>query len=93
VDREPPQPEPGRPLDGPQRVPLRDRLLVEWVASAKVGDPFPQPWSNAMNPRASIIRTLVMLDVIPLPPPDANMAAIAEEASVAARAWLERNPA
>jgi len=73
-------------------VPLRDRLLVEWVASAKVGDPFPEPWSNAMNPRESIIRTLVMLGIIRLPPPDADMAAIAEEASVAARAWLERNP-
>ncbi|HVF78566.1 MAG TPA: hypothetical protein VNA28_09730 [Solirubrobacteraceae bacterium] len=79
-------------MDEAPRVPLRDRLLVEWVANAKVGDPFPEPWSNAMNPRESIIRTLVMLRVIPLPAPDANMAAVAQEASVAARAWLEQHP-
>ena len=87
------QPEPVRPLDEPPRVALRERLLVEWVATAKVGDPFPEPWSNAMNPRESIIRTLVMLGVISLPAPDANMAAVAHEASVAARAWLEQHPA
>jgi hypothetical protein len=72
---------------------LRDRLLVEWVATAKVGDPFPPPWSDAMNPRESIIRTLVMLGVIPRPAPDASMAAVAREASAAARAWLEQHPA
>ncbi len=93
MDDERPQPEPVRPLDEAPRVALRERLLVEWVASAKVGDPFPEPWSNAMNPRESIIRTLVMLRVIPLPAADANMAAVAREASVAARAWLERHPA
>jgi hypothetical protein len=79
--------------DDPSRVMLRDRLLVEWVASAKPGDPFPEPWSNAMSPRESIIRTLVMLGVIELPATDASMAAVAQEASVAARAWLERHPA
>lgn len=86
------QPQPVRPLDEPPRVALRERLLVEWVASAKVGDPFPEPWSNAMNPRESIIRTLVMLRVIELPAAGADIAAVAREASVAARAWLERNP-
>ena len=92
MHEERPQREPVRPMDGAPRVALRERLLVEWVASAKVGDPFPEPWSNAMNPRESIIRTLVMLRVIPLPAPDANMAAVAQEASVAARAWLEQHP-
>ena len=87
------QPQPVRPMDEPPRVALRERLLVEWVASAKVGDPFPEPWSNAMNPRESIIRTLVMLRVIELPAADADMAAVAREASAAARAWLEQNPA
>lgn len=93
MSEERPQPEPVRPLDEPPRVALRERLLVEWVASAKVGDPFPEPWSNAINPRESIIGTLVMLGVISLPAPDANMAAVAQEASVAARAWLEQHPA
>jgi hypothetical protein len=74
-------------------VRLSDRLLVEWVANAKVGDPFPEPWSNASNPRESIIRTLVQLGVIAPPAPDASMAAVAKEASVAARAWLEEHPA
>ncbi len=86
-------PEPVRPMDEPPRVALRERLLVEWVANAKVGDPFPEPWCNAMNPRESIIRTLVMLGVIKLPAPDTSMAQVAQEASVAARTWLEQHPA
>lgn len=86
-------PEPVRPLDQPPPVALRERLLVEWVAGAKVGDPFPEPWSNAMNPRESIIRTLVMLGVIALPAPDAGFARVAQDAGAAARAWLERHPA
>ena len=80
-------------MDAPPRVRLGERLLVEWVANAKVGDPFPEPWSNARSPRESIIRTLVQLGVIAPPAPDASMASIAQEASVAARAWLERHPA
>ncbi len=79
-------------MAGPGRVPLRERLLVEWVAQAAVGDPFPEPWSNAYDPLRSIIRTLVVLGVIELPPPDAKPADVAREAGVAARAWLERNP-
>lgn len=74
-------------------VRLSDRLLVEWVAEAKVGDPFPEPWSNASNPRESVIRTLVQLGVIAPPDPEQSMAAVAAQASVAARAWLERHPA
>ena len=81
-----------RSMAGPGRVPLRERLLVEWVAQAAVGDPFPEPWSNAYDPLRSIIRTLVVLGVIELPPPDAKPADVAREAGVAARAWLERNP-
>jgi hypothetical protein len=74
-------------------VRLSDRLLVEWVAHAKVGDPFPEPWSHASNPRESVIRTLVQLGVIAPPAAGASMAAVAHEASEAARRWLEQHPA
>jgi hypothetical protein len=74
-------------------VRLRDRLLVEWVAQAKVGDPFPEPFSYARNPLESIIRNLVILGVIKPPAPDAGLAAVAQEASAAARAWLDEHPA
>lgn len=50
-----------------RKVSLADRHLVEWVARAKVGDPFPEPWSWASNPIESIIRTLVGLGVIERP--------------------------
>jgi hypothetical protein len=74
-------------------VRLRDRLLVEWVAQAKVGDPLPEPFSYARNPLESIIRNLVILGVIKPPAPDARLAAVAQEASAAARAWLDEHPA
>src|SRR5436190_18954149 len=45
-------------------VSLSDRYLVEWVAQAKVGDPFPEPWKWASDPIESIIRSLVELGVI-----------------------------
>ncbi len=80
-------------MDAPRRVLLSERLLVEWVAQAKVGDPFPEPWSNARNPSESIIRTLVQLGVIAHPAPDASIASIAHDASPAARAWLREHPA
>jgi hypothetical protein len=73
-------------------ISLADRYLVEWVANAKVGDQFPEPWSWASDPIESIIRSLVELGVIEKPPPDANFAQVAEEASEAARTWLEANP-
>jgi hypothetical protein len=92
MDDNPARRETTRPMDGPPRVLLSERLLVEWVANAKVGDPFPEPWSNAQNPGESILRTLVQLGVIERPGPEASPATIAKEASVAARAWLERNP-
>lgn len=71
----------------------RDRMLIEWVAQAKVGDPLPEPWSYARSPLESVVRTLAMLGVIGRPDPDASWAAIAQEASAAARTWLEHNPA
>jgi hypothetical protein len=92
MDDEPNQRATVRPMDGAPRVPLRERLLVEWVANAKVGDPFPEPWSNALSPRESILRTLIALGVIERPAPGASLASIAKDASVAARAWLERHP-
>ena len=73
-------------------VSLRDRHLVEWVAQAKVGDKFPEPWSWASDPIESIIRTLVELGVIEKPAPDVDLAVVAQQASVAAKAWLEANP-
>ena len=75
-----------------REVSLSDRYLVEWVAQAKVGDQFPEPWKWASDPIDSIIRTLVGLGVIDKPAPDANLAVVAQEASVAAKAWLEANP-
>jgi hypothetical protein len=75
-----------------REVSLADRHLVEWVAQAKVGDQFPEPWKWASDPIESIIRTLVGLGVIEKPAPDADLAAVATEAGVAARAWLDANP-
>ena len=71
---------------------LSDRYLVEWVAQAKVGDAFPEPWKWASDPIESIIRTLVGLGVIEKPSPDIDLATVARDAAVAATAWLEANP-
>ncbi len=79
-------------MDGPGRVSLRERLLVEWVAQASVGDPFPEPWSQAHDPLESIVRTLVGLGVVGPPAPGASSADVARAAGAAARAWLERHP-
>jgi hypothetical protein len=73
-------------------VSLSDRHLVEWVAQAKVGDPFPEPWKWASEPIESIIRTLVGLGVIERPAPDVDLATVAQDAAVAARAWLKTHP-
>ena len=35
----------------------RDRMLVERVAQAKVGDALPPPWSYARSPLESVVRT------------------------------------
>jgi hypothetical protein len=89
------QPTPNAPhgyVDGPPPVSLRDRLLVEWVAQAKVGDPLPPPWSQSRSPLQAIIRTLILLGVVERPDPDASLATIARDASAAARSWLEAHP-
>lgn len=71
----------------------RDRMLVEWVAQAKVGDPLPTPWSYASRPLESVVRTLAIIGVIDRPAPDADWASIARGASAAAQQWLEQHPA
>lgn len=68
------------------------RRLVEWVAQASIGDSLPAPWSMAHDPLESMIRTLADLDVIARPSPDADRAAIARAASVAAGAWFDEHP-
>jgi hypothetical protein len=83
----------GSSSPGPTRISMRDRLLVEWVAQAKVGDPLPPPWSDSRTPLQSVIRSLIMLGVIERPEPDASLASIARDASAAAQVWLQAHPA
>ncbi|MEA2194611.1 MAG: hypothetical protein QOG42_1045 [Solirubrobacteraceae bacterium] len=79
-------------VDEPAPIGVRDRLLVEWVAQAKVGDELPPPWSYSRTPLQSVVRTLMLIGVIGRPDPGKPLAEVAREASVAARAWLEANP-
>lgn len=79
-------------IDQGSPVTARDRMLVEWVAEAKVGDPLPPPWSYSRTPLYSVVRTLMLIGVIGKPDPDTPLATVAREASAAARAWLEANP-
>jgi hypothetical protein len=74
-------------------VSLADRMLVEWVAQASVGDAFPDPFGWARNPLQSVILTLADLGVMQRPAPGTPWDAIAAEASTAARAWLAEHPA
>jgi len=83
----------GSSTEGPATISVRDRLLVEWVAQAKVGDPLPPPWSDSRTPLQSVVRTLIMLGVIDTPDRDASLASIARDASAAARVWLQDHPA
>jgi hypothetical protein len=76
----------------PDRLRHSDWLLVQWVATAKRGDPFPAPWVHAHSPLTAMITHLVDLDVIERPGPDADVAKIAREATAAAQRWLERHP-
>lgn len=76
----------------PDDIRLSDRLLVEWVARAKPGDPFPEPWCNAHSPLKSIVSQLVELGVIEPPAPGTPVATIARDATAAAKAWLEQHP-
>jgi hypothetical protein len=76
----------------PDGIRLSDRLLVEWVAKARRGDPFPEPWAQAHSPWHSMVSHLVELRVLQAPAPDAPVATIAREATAAAKVWLEQNP-
>ena len=77
----------------PDPVRLSDRLLVEWVARAKPGDPFPEPWCQAHSPLKSMVTQLVELGVIEPPAPGTPVAQIARDTTAAAKAWLEEHPA
>ena len=61
-------------IDHVARVTPRDRLLVEWVAQAKVGDELPPPWSYSRTPLYSVVRTLMLIGVIGKPDPDTPLA-------------------
>ena len=74
-----------------RQVAPSERKLVEWVANQS--DEMPEPWCYAMKPEESVLRTLVSVGVIRVPPPGADLAALVGECSEAAKAWLEQNPA
>jgi hypothetical protein len=76
----------------PDPVGLADWLLIEWVAGAELGDAFPEPWCQAHDPRATMLRRLTELGVMAAPAPGAGEATTAREASVAAQRWLEQHP-
>jgi hypothetical protein len=76
----------------PDRVRLSDRLLVEWVATAKPGDPFPEPWCQAHAPLRAIVSQLVGLGIIAQPARDATVAEIARVSTAAAKVWLAAHP-
>lgn len=76
----------------PDRVRLSDWLLVEWVATAKPGDPFPEPWSHAHSPLRSMLHQLAELGVMRPPAPGTDVATIARDATAAAKLWLEQHP-
>lgn len=75
-------------------APLRhgEWLLVRWVATAAPGDAFPEPWRQSRDPFATMIGQLVGFGVMAAPPPDADIATTAREATAAARSWLDRHP-
>ena len=76
----------------PDKVRLSDWLLVEWVATAKQGAPFPEPWCHAHSPLESMVHQLCELGVTQEPAPGTDVATVARDATTAAQAWLERNP-
>ena len=76
----------------PDPVRASDRALVEWVAHAKPGDPFPEPWCQAHSPLQSIISHLSELGVMRLPTQGTDIATVARDATAAAKDWLARNP-
>jgi hypothetical protein len=82
----------GRPSPGPEHITPHDRSLVEWVATASVGERIPEPWKWASNPFQSVVLRLIDLRVISAPPMGADRSDVVRDASVAAQAWLERHP-
>jgi len=76
----------------PDRLRHGDWVLVGWVAEAKPGDPFPEPWCNAHSPMQAMIGQLVDLGVIERPAPGTDVATIARETSAAAKRWLQTHP-
>jgi hypothetical protein len=76
----------------PDRLRLSDWLLVEWVATAKRGSAFPEPWCHAHSPLESMVRQLVELGVMDPPAPGTDVATIARDATAAAQAWLKEHP-
>ena len=76
----------------PDKLRHGDWALVRWVADAKPGDAFPEPWCHAHSPLQAMIAQLVDLDVIERPPPDADIPTIAREATAAAQRWLKTHP-
>lgn len=76
----------------PDRLRHGDWLLVRWVAEAKPGDSYPEPWCNAHSPMQAMIGQLVDLDVIERPASGTDVATIARDASAAAARWLETHP-
>jgi len=73
----------------PDKVRLSDWLLVEWVATAKRGAAYPEPWCHAHSPLDSMLHQLAELGVMKPPDPSADIATKAREATVAAKAWLQ----
>jgi hypothetical protein len=76
----------------PDPIRPSDRALVEWVANAKPGTKYPEPWCHAHSPLQSIIAHLNELGVMPLPAPGTEIAQVARDATAAAKDWLARNP-
>jgi hypothetical protein len=76
----------------PDKVRLSDWLLVEWVATARKGAPFPEPWCHAHSPLESMVHQLRELGVMQEPAPGTDVATVARDATAAAQAWLEHNP-
>ena len=74
------------------RVRLSDWLLVEWVATAKRGASFPEPWCHAHSPLESMVHQLCELGVMPEPAPGTDVATVAREATAAAQAWIAEHP-
>jgi hypothetical protein len=76
----------------PDKVRLSDWLLVEWVATAKKGSQYPEPWCHAHSPLNSMLHQLAELGVMKPLDPDTDVPTKAREATAAAKAWLQTHP-